>query len=382
MIYLDNSATTRPRTEVIEAVRNAMEEGWYNPSSVYRPSMDVQKGMEDVRKACLTAVHARNGKVIFTSGGTEADNLALMGSLKRTRKTGKVLLFSLDHPAVLSCAEEMTRMGQQVIRIPCDTQGVADLSKLEEMMDPDVLLISVMQVNNEVGSVQPLERIMEMKKRLCPDAWVHVDGVQGFLRCPIDFDRLGIDSYAFSGHKIHALKGTGALICRKDAKIAPILYGGGQENELRSGTENTVGITALGTAINAWQPESIEHMHALKLRLWNGIRETIPEAELNGPDPEGADAAPHILNVSFQPVRSQTMLFALEGDGIYVSAGSACASRKQKISPVLKAMNVTTARADSALRFSLSPFTTEADIDLTVKKLGEHYNELKKYVRR
>ena len=160
MIYLDNSATTRPRSEVTEAVRNAMEEGWFNPSSVYRPSMDVQKGMEDVRKACLAAVHARNGKVIFTSGGTEADNLALMGSLKRTRKTGKILLFSLDHPAVLACAEEMTRMGHQVLRIPCDARGIADLAKLEEMMDPEVLLISVMQVNNEVGSVQPLNRIM------------------------------------------------------------------------------------------------------------------------------------------------------------------------------------------------------------------------------
>lgn len=382
MIYLDNSATTRPRSEVTEAVRNAMEEGWFNPSSVYRPSMDVQKGMEDVRKACLAAVHARNGKVIFTSGGTEADNLALMGTLKRTRKTGKILLFSLDHPAVLACAEEMTRMGHQVLRIPCDAQGIADLAKLEEMMDPEVLLISVMQVNNEVGSVQPLNRIMELKKKLCPDAWVHVDGVQGFLRCPIDFDRLGIDSYAFSGHKIHALKGIGALVLGKDAKVAPLLYGGGQEGDIRSGTENTVGITALGAAIGAWNPECVETMRALKKRLWNGIRERIPEAVLNGPDPEGADAAPHILNVSFQPVRSQTMLFALEGDGIYVSAGSACASRKQKISPVLKAMNVSTARADSALRFSLSPFTTEGDIDCAVQKLGEHYDELKKYVRR
>lgn len=382
MIYLDNSATTRPRSEVTEAVRNAMEEGWFNPSSVYRPSMDVQKGMEDVRKACLAAVHARNGKVIFTSGGTEADNLALMGSLKRTRKTGKILLFSLDHPAVLACAEEMTRMGHQVLRIPCDARGITDLAKLEEMMDPEVLLISVMQVNNEVGSVQPLNRIMELKKKLCPDAWVHVDGVQGFLRCPIDFDRLGIDSYAFSGHKIHALKGTGALVLGKDAKVAPLLYGGGQEGDIRSGTENTVGITALGAAIGAWNPECVETMRALKKRLWNGIRERIPEAVLNGPDPEGEDAAPHILNVSFQPVRSQTMLFALEGDGIYVSAGSACASRKQKISPVLKAMNVSTARADSALRFSLSPFTTEEDIDCAVQKLGEHYDELKKYVRR
>ena len=382
MIYLDNSATTRPRSEVTEAVQNAMEEGWYNPSSVYRPSMDVQKHMEDVRKACLTAVHARNGKVIFTSGGTEADNLALMGSLKRTRKTGKILLFSLDHPAVLACAEEMTRLGHQVLHIPCDAQGIVDLAKLEELMDPEVLLISVMQVNNEVGSVQPLDRIMALKKRLCPDAWVHVDGVQGFLRCPIDFDKLGINSYAFSGHKIHALKGTGALVLGRDARIAPLLYGGGQEGDLRSGTENTVGITALGAAIDAWKPECVDHMRTLKKRLWNGIHQRIPEAVLNGPDPEGEDAAPHILNVSFQPVRSQTMLFALEGDGIYVSAGSACASRKQKISPVLKAMNVSTSRADSALRFSLSPFTTEEDIDCTVQKLGEHYDELKKYVRR
>lgn len=382
MIYLDNSATTMPRGEVIEAVNRSMTEGWNNPSAIYRPSMEVQKAMEAVRTECAMAVHCRNGKVIFTSGGTEADNLAILGGLRGMRGTGRVLLSGLEHPAVLMCADEIRRMGFIPEIIPSDREGMIDTDQLEKMLSDDVRMIVLMQVNNEVGTIQPVETVMTMKQRLCPDAWVHVDGVQGFLRVPVDMDALKIDSYAFSGHKIHAIKGIGALVVRGERKISPLLHGGGQENDLRSGTENTPGIMALGAAIRAYGPESNEKMRCLKIRLWKEIRESIPEAVLNGLPPEDESSSPHILNVSFMPVRSQTMLFALEGDGIFVSAGSACASRKQKISPVLKAMGVSTARADSAIRFSLSPFTTDQEIEETVKSLITHYDILKKYVRR
>lgn len=198
----------------------------------------------------------------------------------------------------------------------------------------------------------------------------------------LGFNRLGIQSYALSGHKIHGLKGTGALIVKKDHAIRPVQYGGGQEGNLRSGTENTFGILALGEAVRTWDPAANERMRELKNRLREELLRRIPEARINGPEERPESCAPHILNIALMPVRSQTMLFALEGDGVYVSAGSACASRKQKISPVLKAMGVSTEQADCSLRFSLSPYTTEAEIDYAIECTVRHWEMLKKYTRR
>ena len=293
-----------------------------------------------------------------------------------------MLISSVEHPAVSACAEEIRKMGHTVEEIPAGKTGAIDLEKLEAMLDEDVLLISVMQVNNETGAAEPLAEIAALRNRKAPGAAIHVDGVQGFLRMPLEFNRLGIQSYAFSGHKIHGLKGTGALIVRKDHPIRPVQFGGGQEGNLRSGTENTFGIIALGEAVRTWDPEANARMRALKNRLRESLLEKIPEAKVNGPEEDPEKTAPHILNVALMPVRSQTMLFALEGDGVYVSAGSACASRKQKISPVLKAMGVSTEQADCSLRFSLCPQTTEEEIDYAVECAVKHYGMLKKFVRR
>ena len=378
--YLDNSATTRPGAPVAALVAELMESGWYNPSALYKPSLEIQKRMEETRDKCLQAAGAGGCRVVFTSGGTESDNLALLGHLKTRRAPGNVLISSVEHPAVSACAEEMRRMGWRVLEIPAQRDGTVDLQKLEELMGPETVMISLMQVNNETGAVEPLEEVTAMRNRMCPQAAIHVDGVQGFLRVPIHFRRLGIQSYALSAHKIHGLKGTGALILADGHPIRPIVYGGGQEGNLRSGTENTPGILALGAAVEAWQEGDREYIRSLKTRLWKLLKEKIPEAAVNGPEPE--KGAPHILNVAFEPVRSQTMLFALEGDGVYVSAGSACASRKQRISPVLKAMGVCSARADCSLRFSLSRETTEAEIDFAAERAAFHYHLLKKYTRR
>ena len=380
--YLDNSATTCPGPEVIEAADQAMRGGWYNPSALYKPAMEAQKAMEETRTACLKAVRAEGQQIVFTSGGTEADNLAILGYLRGKRKPGKVLISQVEHPAVLACEEEIRRIGHTVEFLPVSAEGMLRLDVLEKMLDETVCLIAVMQVNNETGAIQPMQEIAELRNRLCPEAAIHVDGVQGFLRVPLDFRGWGIQSYALSAHKIHGLKGTGALILKKGAAVKPIVFGGGQENGLRSGTENTLGILALGTAVRAYRPESNERMRALRLRLWEGLKNHIPEARVNGPTPESEKAAPHILNVALPPVRSQTMLFALEGDGVYVSAGSACASRKQKISPVLKAMNVGQELADCSLRFSLSPMTTAGEIDYAVERTVAHYETLKRYTRR
>ena len=378
--YLDNSATTRPGDSVAAAVREMLESGWYNPSALYKPSLEIQKRMDEARRICLQAAGAENCRIIFTSGGTESDNLALLGHMRTVHSVRDVLISSVEHPAVSACAEELTRMGHQVKEIPVRRDGTADLDALAEMMSERTALIALMQVNNETGAVEPIEQVAELRNRLCPEAAIHVDGVQGFLRVPVRFRQLGIQSYALSGHKIHGLKGSGALILAEGYPVKPLLYGGGQEGNLRSGTENTVGILSLGEAVRSWQAEDAERIMKLKLRLWKELKERIPEAAVNGPDPE--DGAPHILNVALEPVRSQTMLFALEGDGIYVSAGSACASRKQKVSPVLKAMGVPTARADCSLRFSLSRETTEEEIDYAAERAAFHYGMLKKYTRR
>ena len=378
--YLDNSATTRPGDSVAAAVREMLESGWYNPSALYKPSLEIQKRMDEARRICLQAAGAENCRIIFTSGGTESDNLALLGHMRTVHSGRDVLISSVEHPAVSACAEELTRMGHQVKEIPVRRDGTADLDALAEMMSERTALIALMQVNNETGAVEPIEQVAELRNRLCPEAAIHVDGVQGFLRVPVRFRHLGIQSYALSGHKIHGLKGSGALILAEGYPVKPLLYGGGQEGNLRSGTENTVGILSLGEAVRSWQEEDAERIMKLKLRLWKELKERIPEAAVNGPAPE--DGAPHILNVALEPVRSQTMLFALEGDGIYVSAGSACASRKQKVSPVLKAMGVPTARADCSLRFSLSRETTEEEIDYAAERAAFHYGMLKKYTRR
>ena len=380
--YLDNSATTKPSAAVAAAVKDVMEGGWYNPSAVYKPALEVQKRLESVRETCLKAAGAAGQRIVFTSGGTEADNLALLGHMKSRRKPGKVLISSVEHPAVSACAEEIRRMGHTVEEIPACRSGFVDLEKLEDMLGPDTVMISVMQVNNETGAADPLSEIVRLRDQKAPGAAIHVDGVQGFLRMPLDFSRLGIQSYAFSGHKIHGLKGTGALILRKDHPVRPVQFGGGQEGNLRSGTENTFGIIALGEAVRTWDPEANARMRNLKNRLRSELLRHIPEARINGPEEDPETCAPHILNVALMPVRSQTMLFALEGDGVYVSAGSACASRKQKISPVLKAMGVTTEQADCSLRFSLCMYTTEEEINYAVECTMKHWEMLKKYTRR
>lgn len=381
-VYLDNSATTRPSDAVVTAMSAAMTQNWHNPSALYRPAMAAEKLISAARKACLEAAGAAGQRLVFTSGGTEADNLAIFGHLRRMKKPGKVLILSVEHPAVLACEEEIRHLGHQVELLRVDKHGVLDLTHLESLLDESVHLICIMQVNNESGAIQPLEDVVRLRNARCPQAAIHVDGVQGFLRVPMNFNRLGIQSYAFSGHKLHACKGVGGLIFRKDHRLSPIVYGGGQEEGYRSGTENVPGIVGLGEAVRTYPAEGAAHMMTLKTHMWQALQAAIPEAVLNGPDMAEEACAPHILNVSLPPVRSQTMLFALEGDGVYVSAGSACSSRKQKVSGVLTAMGLSTQMADCALRFSFCPENTVEEIDYAVDCVKKHYDMLRKYVRR
>ena len=381
-VYLDNSATTKPCEAAAAALREAVESCWHNPSALYRPALTVEKKVREAREACLRAAGAEGQRLIFTASGTEADNLAILGHMRTVRQPGRVLIFDSEHPAVRNCGEPLERMGHRVEEIPAAGDGTADLAALERMLGEDVRLICLMQVNNESGAIQPIAEAVRLRDRLAPAAAIHVDGVQGFLRVPVAFNRSGIQSYTFSGHKIHALKGIGGLIARKDHRLSPIVYGGGQEENYRSGTENTPGILSLGAAVRAWPEDSVSRMMERKRQLWEGLRRAVPGAVLNGPDLDTAACSPHILNVSLPPVRSQTMLFALEGDGVYVSAGSACSSHRQKVSAVLTHMGVSQQNADCALRFSLCPAVTGEEIDYVIACVAKQYALLSKFTRR
>lgn len=377
--YLDNSATTRPTEAVADAMRQCMLEGFYNPSALYAPAVDSEKRLTACREAIARELHADPARVVFTSGGTEADNLAIFGSMSMQRG-GRVLYTAGEHPAVAAPCESL-KGTFDVQQIPYDAAGVVRLDALEELLTPDTRLICVMQVNNESGAVMPLCEIAQLRDRLCPQAMLHVDGVQGFMRLPVDMRALGIDSYALSGHKIHGPKGIGALVMGPRMRVAARMLGGGQEKALRSGTENTPGIAGLLAAIEAYPRDN--NMRAVKLRLYERLREIAGENfRVNGPDPASDIAAPHILNCSLVPVRSETMLYALEGDRVYVANGSACSSRKQKLSPVLSAMNVPRRQAESSIRFSICPYTTMEQVDFAADCIARHYEKLKRYERR
>ena len=376
-VYLDNSATTRPCRAAIEAMTRCMQEGYFNPSALYAPALDAEKMMKDCREAILSRLHAKAGsRVIFTSGGTESDNLAILGRLHFERG-GRILFGAGEHPAVREAC--LAAAGFEAVEMPYDRAGRVDLQKLQALMTPDVKMICCMQVNNESGAIQPLKEIALLRDRVCPQAHFHVDGVQGFLRVPFDMAALKADSYALSGHKIHAPKGIGALVLSPQARVFPRQLGGGQEGALRSGTENTPGIAGLGAAIQSYRENG---MRQVKTLLWQEIKKAVPMASVNGPLPEDENAAPHILNVSLPPVRSETMLHALEGEGIYVGIGSACSSHKQKVSSVLRAMNTPKAQAESALRFSLCPDNTPEEMAQVAAAIARHYAVLSRYQRR
>lgn len=377
--YLDNSATTRPRESVVRAMSDCMLEGFYNPSALYAPAVAVEKRLNACREAIAKELRADAARVVFTSGGTEADNLAIL-SLLADKRGGRVLLSAGEHPAVRAACEAL-KSQFEVCEIPYDGQGLIKLDALAELLTPDTRLICLMQVNNETGAVMPLKEAAALRDRLCPEALLHVDGVQGFLRLPLDMRACGIDSYALSGHKIHGPKGVGALVVGPRVRLKARMLGGGQEKDLRSGTENTPGIIGLMEAMQSYPRNN--DMRAVKLHLYARLKDIAGDQfYVNGPDPQSDLAAPHILNCSLLPVRSETMIYALEGDGVYVAAGSACSSHKQKISAVLSAMHVPRKVAESALRFSLCPDTTLEMADYAADCIARHYALLKRYERR
>lgn len=383
MIYLDNSATTRPFDSVIDATVRSMREGYFNASASYKPAVDVEKKILACRKAIASEVGAAPDEVYFTSGGTEGDNLAILGVAQLLREKANFVCSAIEHPAVLETIHRVERMGHEVRVMPIGRDGVVDLAACAQMIDEKTAFVSCMQVSNETGAIQPVEEIARIAREKNPHVIVHVDGVQGFMRVPMHMGRMGIDMYALSGHKIHGPKGVGALIVKKHVRLAPQMTGGGQEKNLRSGTYNSAGIVALNAAVQemATRKDEIGHLAAMKALLWQRVSD-IDGVRVNGPEPGSPQSAPHILSLSFDGVRGEVMRNALEGAGILVSTGSACASHKQKVSATLKAMGLTDTQADGTIRVSLGLYNTAEEMEETATQMGKIFALLSKYKRR
>lgn len=380
-IYLDNSATTRVSREAVDAMSRCMTEGYYNPSALYAPALQAEKELKRARQAVARQLDADERGVIFTSGGTESDNLAIWGLLQAMHQPGEVLYTAAEHPAVRNaCREAQARFGCAAREIPLTKEGLVDLKALENMLCERVSLLCVMQVCNETGAIMPLAEICALRDRLAPRAAIHVDGVQGFLREPFSFRALGVQTYALSAHKFHGPKGVGALAVRPGTRLKPQTAGGGQQGDLRSGTENTVGVAGLLAAMESFPSQARERMLSLKTLLVGLLRAQLPQTVVLGPADERA--AGHILSVAFPPVRAETLLHALEADGIYVGTGSACSSKKGGHSHVLTAMGCAPEVMDGAIRISLCPENTEEEMRLTAQSIARYVALLARFTRR
>ncbi len=382
MIYLDNSATTRPLDRVIETMSACMRSAYFNASAAYRPAVDVDRAMRECRRLIAAQAGAQEGDVIFTGGGTEGDNLAILGLAKTLRKPGNFVISAVEHPAVEQTVRRVVQMGHEVRVMPVDSRGVVDLEAAQRCIDEHTALVSCMQVGNETGAVQPIAPLCALARRKNPQVKVHVDGVQGFMRVPVHMGRMGIDMYTLSGHKIHGPKGVGALIVR-GVRLDPQMTGGGQERGIRSGTYDSPAILGLGEAIRAFceDREAVQRMAAMKARLWERLSR-VEGVRLNGPAPGEEDSAPHILSVSFEGVRGEVMRNALEGAGILVSTGSACSSHRQKVSPALRAMGLSTEQADGTVRVSLGMLNTMEEMEEAAAQMQAIYAALRPFRRR
>lgn len=360
MIYLDNSATTKPCPQAVEAMAKSMTENWGNPSALYSFGIDAARALRNARHQVAAAMGAEPERVFFTSGGTEADNWAVMGTVKRMGKRGKhIVTTAMEHHAILNCMQELEAQGFEITYLKPDRMGRVSAEDLKSALRKDTILVSIMMVNNEVGSVMPIVQMAKLTHRLCPDAIFHTDAVQGFLKIPFQARTLGADLISVSSHKIHGPKGAGALYISPRLKsFPPLLLGGGQEGGYRSGTEGTPTIFAFAAAAEAGAATFRED-HEREAALLAGLAEAL--SEIPGVVISGAHEAPHILSISVPGVPTQNSINILQDHGICVSAGSACA--KGHRSHVLTAMGIDPDVIDCTFRVSLSRLTTQEELD-------------------
>ena len=384
--YLDNSATTRCSDRACQLMVDLLTKDYGNPSSLHMKGIEAERFVETAKKKIAKTLRVSEKEIIFTSGGTESNNLAIIGAAMANRRAGNhIITTSIEHASVENPMEFLKEQGFDITYLSVDENGIISLEELEEAVTEQTILVSMMQVNNEIGAIEPVAEAAELIKKKNPDTLIHVDAIQSYGKMYIYPKKLGIDMLSVSGHKIHGPKGSGFLWVKEKTKLKPLILGGGQQKEMRSGTENVPAIAGLGEAaeeIYENLDEKRAHLYGLKQRFIDGI-EKLEGTHVNGKT--GEDSAPHIVSVSFEGIRSEVLLHSLEDRGIYVSSGSACSSNnhagKQKGSKTLRNIHLKENLLDSTLRFSFSVHTTEEEIDYALEVLGELLPVLKKYTR-
>ena len=380
--YLDNSATTKCFDEVKDIVVKTMTEDYGNPSAMHLKGVEAEKYVKEAAAAIAKTLKVQEKEIFFTSGGTESDNWALVGTALANCRQGKhIITTSFEHAAVSAPLDWLKGQGYDLTVIPVDEKGNLSMQELEAAIRPDTILVSTMYVNNEVGAVVPVEAVAKLVHEKNPKTVYHVDAIQGYGKYRIYPKRAGIDLLSVSSHKIHGPKGVGFLYVSEKVKIQPLILGGGQQKGMRSGTDNVPGIAGLGIAarmVYEDHEEKIEKLRALKSYLAENLS-AMERVVISGPAPE--DGAPHIVNASFLGVRSEVLLHTLEEKGIYVSAGSACSSHKRAASATMTAISADKERRESAIRFSLSEFTTKEELDHTLEEIRTVLPVLRKYAR-
>ncbi|HEX2179868.1 MAG TPA: cysteine desulfurase family protein [Actinomycetota bacterium] len=377
MTYLDHAATTPMMDEVIDAMLPYQQQYFGNPSSVYAAGREAKKGLEEAREKVAAAIGAQPSEVVFTAGGTEADNLALKGAIaKADPRRRHLIVSSIEHHAVLHSAEWLERQGCRVTFLPVDADGLVNLDALRSSLSPETVLVSIMLANNEVGTIQPLREIVDIVKGHSR-ALVHTDAVQGLGKVPVDVDALGVDMAAFAAHKLGGPKGVGALYLRRKTPIAPQLHGGGQERELRSGTPNVAGIVGFGVAAEISAAEvgdQAVRLAEIRDRLQTAILDTIPDVTVNA---GGAPRVPGILSVCIRGVEGESLLLMLDSKGVAASSGSACASGSLEPSHVLMAMGIAPELAHGSLRLSLGRGSLDLDVEEVVDTVAQVVTRLR-----
>ena len=371
--YFDNSATTKPCAEAVTAMSEALTECWGNPSSLHALGIEAHRRVEAARRSVARALGAEPERVFFTSGGTEADNWAVFSAAQRLGKRGKHLITTqIEHHAILHPMKELEARGFELTYLAPEADGTVSLDALRAALRPDTILVSVMMVNNEVGSLMPIQSMAKLTHRLAPNALFHTDAVQGFLKVPFRASTLEADLISVSSHKVHGPKGAGALYIRKGLSLPPYLHGGGQESGYRSGTEAVPNILGFGAACEAALSElraDLARENALKEHIRAGL------SAIDGVVLNGAQAAPHIVSFAIPGVRSQGIINCLQDRGVYVSAGSACA--KGHRSHVLEALGLAPAVIDGSVRASLSRYTTEEEAEALLSAVREAVERLR-----
>jgi len=380
-VYLDNSATTRPYPEVVKEMQRIMAEEYGNASSLHRRGVRAERVLNSSRQVLAEILGVNSGEIIFTSGGTESNNLAIQGIARRYRRRGNHLITTaIEHSSVLEPFQQLEKEGFEVTYLLPDSTGVISPQKVAEALTPRTILVSIMHVNNEVGSIQPISAISSTIKSQNPAIILHVDAVQSFSKLTVAPEEQGIDALSLSAHKFHGPKGIGALYLRAGILLEPLFWGGGHEKGLRPGTENTPAVAGMALAARlsfSRRKEKIQQLQSFKEKIICSIQTEHPWVRLNGPPKE--EGAPHIFNISFPGLKGEIILHALEEHSIYVSTGSACHSNSKEPSHVLKALNVDEESLEGAVRFSLSFLNTEEEIDYAVSRINSAVSSLKNF---